>query len=147
MDTDRFGKHISLIYRYSQIFFNPLLNKYNLGSGQYQFLMTLYDNNGIIQEQLSKLVKLDKATTARAIKKLEKEGYVFRMTSEDDKRAQKLYTTKKAAAVREYLENVLDSWNKIMLENFSQDQKEQLFELIEKVGSNIINYFAEQESN
>lgn len=144
---DRFGKHISFIYRYGQIFVIPLLSNYNLGSGQYQILMTLYDNTGIIQEQLSKLVKLDKATTARAIKKLEEEGYVFKMASEDDKRAQKLYTTKKAEAIREHLEGVLNSWNKIMLQDFSQEQTEQLFSLIEKVGLNIENYFSKQEDN
>lgn len=144
MARDRFGKHISLIYRYSQIFFNPLLEKYNLGSGQYIFLMSLYDNDGIIQEELSQRVKLDKGTTARAIKKLEQEGYIYRITSEDDKRAQKLFITEKAESIREYLENILNSWNEIMLKNFSQDQVEQLFDSIEKVGLNILDHFDEQ---
>ncbi|MBP2651903.1 MAG: transcriptional regulator [Firmicutes bacterium] len=56
MQKDRFGKHISLIYRYSQIFFNSELKKYNLGSGQYIFLVNLFKNNGINQEQLSDIV-------------------------------------------------------------------------------------------
>lgn len=142
---DRFGKHVSLIYRYSQIFFNAQLKKYNLGSGQYIFLINLFENNGISQEQLSDMVKIDKATTARAVAKLVNEHYVIRKVSETDKRAYNLYTTDKAEAIKPDLFAVLDAWNQTMLDDFSSQDKEILLKLIEKVGSNILRQ-AEQVS-
>lgn len=138
MQKDRFGKHISLIYRYSQIFLNAQLKKHNLGSGQYIFLMSLFEHNGINQEQLSDIVKIDKATTARAVAKLVNEGYVIREISETDKRAYNLYTTEKALAIKEVLLSILDTWNEIMLDNLTPAERHTLLELTEKVSSNIL---------
>lgn len=140
MQKDRFGKHISLIYRYSQIFFNAQLKKYHLGSGQYIFLVNLFENNGISQEQLADIVKIDKATTARAVAKLVEEKYVIRKISRNDKRAYKLYTTDKAAAIKDILFGLLDSWNTIMLDQFDSGERKTLFTLIEKVGDNILHH-------
>ncbi|MBP2660566.1 MAG: MarR family transcriptional regulator [Firmicutes bacterium] len=139
MQKDRFGKHISLIYRYSQIFFNSELKKYNLGSGQYIFLVNLFKNNGISQEQLSEIVNIDKTTTARAVAKLVNENYVIRKISDNDKRAYNLYTTDKAESIKNNLFGTLDSWNKIMLDNFNSEERKILLKLLEKVGSNILN--------
>ncbi len=139
MNRDRLGKHISLIYRYSQIYFNEQLKKFKLGSGQYIFLMNLFENNGITQEQLASAVKFDKATTARAVAKLEEEGYIIRKVSETDKRAYNLYITDKAKAIKTELIAVLDEWNRIMLYNLDEQEKESLHNLIEKVGNNIMS--------
>jgi len=139
LQKDRFGKHISLIYRYSQIFFNSELKKYNLGSGQYIFLVNLFKNNGISQEQLSEIVNIDKTTTARAVAKLVNENYVIRKISDNDKRAYNLYTTDKAESIKNNLFGTLDSWNKIMLDNFNSEERKILLKLLEKVGSNILN--------
>lgn len=139
LQKDRLGKHISLIYRFSQIFFNLELKKYNLGSGQYIFLVNLFENNGITQEQLSDIVKIDKATTARAVAKLVKENYVFRKINTQDKRAYNLYTTDKAESLKSTLYEILDSWNKIMLDNLNSEERETLAKLIEKVGTNILS--------
>ncbi|MBP2654591.1 MAG: hypothetical protein H6Q73_2160 [Firmicutes bacterium] len=139
MNKDRLGKHISLIYRYSQIFFNEQLKKYNLGSGQYIFLINLFENNGISQETLSDIVKFDKATTARAIAKLINENYVIRKVNESDKRAYNLYTTDKAESIKDELFAILDSWNQIMLDKFEQQERKNLLSSIEKVGNNILS--------
>lgn len=140
MNKDRLGKHISLIYRYSQIYFNEQLKKFKLGSGQYIFLMSLFENNGITQEQLAAAVKFDKATTARAVAKLEEEGYVIRKISETDKRAYNLYITDKANAIKTELTAVLDEWNRIMLYDFAEQEKENVRNLIEKIGENIMSF-------
>jgi len=139
LSKDRLGKHISLIYRYSQIFFNVQLKKYNLGSGQYIFLISLFENNGISQEQLSDIVKFDKATTARAVAKLINEKYVIREVNESDKRAYNLYTTDKAESIKNELFEILDSWNQIMLDKLERQDRENLINLIEKVGKNILS--------
>jgi len=147
LQKDRLGKHISLIYRYSQIFFNAELKKYHLGSGQYIFLVTLFKHNGISQEQLSDLVKIDKATTARAVAKLVNENYVNRKINENDKRAYHLYTTEKAESIKSRLFEILDSWNQIMLDTLASEEKAILLQLIEKVGVNILNQANQFEQN
>jgi len=147
LPKDRLGKHISLIYRYNQIFFNAALKKYNLGSGQYIFLVTLFENNGINQEQLSNIVKIDKTTTARAVAKLVDENYVIRKIDKNDKRAYNLYTTDKAESIKNILYDIIDDWNKIMLDDLNYEERKSLLKLTEKVASNIIRQINQFESN
>lgn len=141
MHNKRIGKNISIIYRYSQVFLNPVLKKYNLGSGQYILLAELFDNNGINQEQLTNLVKIDKANTARGIKKLVEEGYVTKIVCEEDKRAYKLYTTEKAEAIRHNLESIFDSWNDVILDGISKAEADQLFSMLDRIEKNISQHF------
>lgn len=147
LEKERFGKHISLIYRYSQIYFNEKLKKYNLGSGQYIFLLSLLDNNGINQEELSQIIKVDKTTTARAVAKLVKENYIIRRKDEHDKRAYNLYPTAKAESMRNILANILDGWNNILLSSLADEERKTLLHLISKVGANVLEKASPAEEN
>lgn len=138
MKTEHLGKHISLLYRQSQIYFNAELKKYKLGSGQYIFLLSLLENEGINQEQLADIVKIDKATTARAVAKLEGEGYLTRETSHEDKRAYILHSTEKARKIHKLLERVLDQWNDFMLADFTAEDKQTLRRLLDRAIENIL---------
>ncbi|MGL4570583.1 MAG: MarR family transcriptional regulator [Clostridium sp.] len=42
-----------------------------LTKGQYLYLVRICENQGIIQEKLADIIKIDRTTTSRAIKKLE----------------------------------------------------------------------------
>jgi DNA-binding MarR family transcriptional regulator len=48
------------------------------------------------QDEVASILKVDKGTAARAIAKLETEGYVERKVFTTDKRIEKLYLTDKA---------------------------------------------------
>jgi DNA-binding MarR family transcriptional regulator len=104
------GRWISILYRYRQNFLNKRLDPYNIGSGQHLFLLVLERNNGINQEELSDHVKIDKATTARALKKLENAGYVERVVDKADKRAYQIFLTPKAGEVIPVIKALLQEW-------------------------------------
>lgn len=63
------GRYISILYRQAQAYISSQMKQYNIGSGQYSFLLVLYRNDGISQEELSDQLMIDKGTTARAIDK------------------------------------------------------------------------------
>lgn len=86
----RLARYISLLYRYSQVYFSEHLKKYQLGSGQYIFFMEAIRNDGITQEQLSNNIEIDKATTARAVAKLIEAGYFTKVNNAEDRRAYNL---------------------------------------------------------
>jgi len=138
LKTEHLGKHISLLYRQSQIYFNAELKKYKLGSGQYIFLLSLLENEGINQEQLADIVKIDKTTTARAVAKLESEGYLTRETCQEDKRAYILHATEKARSIHKILEGILDQWNAFMLADFTAEDKKNLRCLLDRAIQNIL---------
>lgn len=132
------GRWISLLNRYIQAYISKHLKAYNLGYGQHSFLLVLYDNNGISQDTLSDILNIDKGTTAKAVKKLEDEGYVYREVDPDDKRAYRLYCTEKALNLKPVLFEVLRSYNDLLTANFTEEEKELTLKLLKKMSENAI---------
>ncbi|MBF8983603.1 MarR family transcriptional regulator [Lutibacter sp. B2] len=112
------------------------MKPYNISRGQHIFLVALFKNNGINQEELSNNIKIDKGTTARAIKKLEEEGYVVREIDPADKRAYKLYVTEKALEIKPKFIEVLSSWTDILSDGFTEEEKEITLKLLKKMAQN-----------
>ncbi|MDQ6421499.1 MarR family winged helix-turn-helix transcriptional regulator [Paenibacillus sp. LHD-117] len=87
------GQYISAIYRHMQVVISAELAPYRIGSGQYIFLMAIAFQQPITQKELSEKLLIDKTTTAKAITKLEAEGYVRREIDPADNRYHLLYLT------------------------------------------------------
>ena len=131
------GKYISQLYRKGSVFINKEVSEYGIGSGQFMFLLELYINDGKNQEEIAETLKIDKGTTARALKKLEEQGFVTRIKDENDKRSNKIYLNDKAKDVREGVLDVLNDWNKEITNILTEEEEEMLKSLLEKVCKNI----------
>lgn len=131
------GKYISQLYRKGSVFINKEVSEYGIGSGQFMFLLELYINDGKNQEEIAETLKIDKGTTARALKKLEEQGFVTRIKDENDKRSNKIYLNDKAKDVREGVLDVLNDWNKEIAKSLTEEEEEMLKSLLEKVCKNI----------
>lgn len=62
------------------------LKEHGVGSGQAMFLLELFHCDGVRQEELSRLLNVDGATTTRAITRLTQEGLVERRPDPEDGR-------------------------------------------------------------
>jgi DNA-binding MarR family transcriptional regulator len=118
------AKSISILHRYGQIFVSKSVEAHNIGSGQYVFLLSLFKEEGISQEKVSDYLKIDKATTARAMKKLESEGFIIREQDGMDKRAYKLFLTKKACDLKNEMEEIIGNWVDTVTKDFTENEKE-----------------------
>lgn len=134
------GKYIGEIHRASSMYFSKKFNKFGIGTGQYLFLLNLYKRDGVTQEELTEELKLDKATTARAIKKLEDEGYVTRVKKENDKRAYKLELTERAKEIREEVYLILDEWESEVTNCLADEEAQELMYLLNKLSKKLFNY-------
>ena len=135
------NRWVSILYRYGQSHISKQVDSYNIGSGQYVFLLALYKKDGISQEEISDHLKIDKATTAKAIKKLEKEGYIKRNIDSKDKRAYKVFLTKKALNIKPEIHSILRNWADVISEGFSEDEKKLVSELLRRMANNAFVYF------
>lgn len=134
---DNIGKYISQIYRKGRIFIGKDLDKYNIGQGQFMFLLELYVEDGRSQEELAEVLKIDKGTTARAIKKLEENGFVRREKDDKDKRFNRVYLTQKGKEIKNNIFFILNKWDKKMSEQLDEEERQLLTKLLKKVCSNI----------
>ena len=131
------GRYISQLYRKGSTFINKGVSKYGIGSGQFMFLLELYIKDGKNQEEIAEALKMDKGTTARALKKLEEEGFITRIKDINDKRANKIYLNNKAKEVEDGVLDILIDWNKQITKTLTKDEEDVLKNLLEKVCDNI----------
>lgn len=88
-------REIGMIARALDSISNIEFKEYELTKGQYLYLVRICENPGIIQEKLSEMIKVDRTTAARAIKKLEINGFIEKKEDESNKKIKKLSRQKK----------------------------------------------------
>ena len=76
----------SILYRCTQKYYDKQLNPYEIGAGQLQFLIMIYEDEGITMQTLAGKGNFDKGTITKGIQKLEDLGYVRSVVNEQDKR-------------------------------------------------------------
>lgn len=130
------GRNFAVLSRYSRWYMDHQMTPYDFGSGQHGFIFFLYDHNGVSQDELSKALELDKATTARAIQKLEDNGYIIRKTSEKDKRINHVFLTEKAYSIQKEIRAFSAEWTSILTEGMSDVELSQLQILMAKLTHN-----------
>ncbi len=135
-NIENMGKYISILYRSGKMYINSKFEKYNIGSGQYLFLMFLSHSEGVTQEEMSCRLFIDKGTTAKAIRKLEEEGYVNRLVDSEDKRAYKVYLTEKGKKVTAKISEVLREWDDILTADFTEEEKETASRFLQRMLEN-----------
>ena len=69
-------REIGMIARALDSIANIEFKEYDLTRGQYLYLIRICENPGIIQEKLAEMIKVDRTTASRAIKKLEANGFI-----------------------------------------------------------------------
>lgn len=139
MEFEPLGKYIATIFRHQQILINHRLKPYGLGSGTYVFLITIYNNQGISQKELTELVKIDKATTAKGLKKLEQNGFINRVESKKDKRYNELYVSDKGEKFMPTLISNLDDITTTLLEGLSDNAHDETIKNLKVIQKNVLN--------
>lgn len=129
-------KFVNTISRITQSYTDEAMVKLNLTSGTYPFLLVLYRKEGINQNEISRELNVDKAMSARSIKKLIDLEYIEKKEDEKDSRAYKLYLTEKGRAIVPEIKKEIQQWIKIITKDFSNNEEALLEELLSKVLSN-----------
>jgi DNA-binding MarR family transcriptional regulator len=131
-----FGAVISITSRGRFNFLNDRLRPLGLSAGQFPVLMLLYRKQDIMQETLVRHYHLDKGTIARAVKKLKEAGYIRRITDPDNRRAVRLFLTKKGEQIAPVLKAIDNEWDDQVCAGLSLEEKETLNTLMRMVAEN-----------
>lgn len=109
----------------------------NLSKGQYLYLVRIYENPGIIQDKVASLLKVDRSTAAKSIKKLVEHGLVKKEKDEHNKKELKLYCTEKGAKLYPFLQREEEYSTEVITENITQDEIEITLKVLYKMRINI----------
>lgn len=128
------GKLISFISRINQKEMAKRLKDHGFRGGGHQgYLKTILEHPGLNQDQLTNIVKFDKATTTRCIKQLEEAGYVQRVVDDHDRRSYLLYPTELAKSFEPTLYEILEQFNEDLTHCLTEEETQQLQGLLYKI--------------
>ena len=130
-------REIGMIARALDSISNIEFKEYDLTKGQYLYLVRICENPGIILEKVSEMLKVDRSTAARAIKKLEMSGFIEKKEDQHNKKIKKLFPTEKGEKVYPFIKRENDYSNMIALEGFSEREIETIFNLLQRVRKNV----------
>lgn len=131
---------VSILYRKGQIFKNIHLKDINLTASEQPIINLLYLDDGLSQDNISKLLDIDKALTARIIQSLLSKGYIEKIRDKEDKRINRIFLSKEGQKLIEPLSNVLNDWQEILTSNMTEEEKNIVYSCLLKMVGNVKNY-------
>ncbi len=134
------GRFISLLYRMSTVYLGQELPALKIGAGQYIFLAELFDEEGQSQDELTKRVYVNKANTARALKKLEDVGYVRRISDKNNKRIKRAYLRPSTSEIEDEFWHIIMQWSEILTHDISPERQDELIKDLKKMADNAADY-------
>lgn len=130
---DALMKYIARIYRCSVLYHNEMLAPEGLNGYQRTYILRLCERPGLSQEQLAKMIYVNKSTVARQVALLEQNGFVSRVPSETDRRVMLVYPTEKARAVYPKVLETSREWNRRLTEELDDAERDKLEPVLAKL--------------
>ncbi|EGK12916.1 MarR family winged helix-turn-helix transcriptional regulator [Kroppenstedtia eburnea] len=130
-------REIGMIARALDSISNIEFKELELSKGQYLYVVRICENPGIIQEKVAEMIKVDRTTAARAIKKLEMNGFIEKRADAQNKKIKKLFPTEKAKKIYPLIIRENDHSNEVALQGFSEEDAEMIFNQLQRIRKNI----------
>lgn len=145
MKNYHLGGLVAFLQRSEAAFHTRRLKSTHINYGQFTFLMTLYFEDGINQETIARRLFLNKATVARSIEKLEREGYVYRVQDEKDGRANRVFLAPKARELEPEITRAVEEWNGVLIAGLTDVETLVAKELLKKMVANAFHEMGEDD--
>ena len=109
------------------------MQRLGLPVGYWSYLWALYEEDGLVQAELARRVRLMGPSVVVAVNGLERRGLVERRPSSEDRRTVNVFLTSEGRAIRKDILRVAAEYNAAALRHLSNAEVEALFDLLTKV--------------
>lgn len=140
-------REVGMLARCIQSISDIKFREIKLQRGQFVFLTRVCECPGINLIELSNILKVDKATTTKAIQKLINENYVFRERDNSDKRMWHLFPTLKAKEIYTYIIQEENRNIESCFKGFKSEERHSINQLIKRMRENIEQDWKELKSS
>lgn len=128
---------IGIIHRYMRRFFEIQMKKYDITPPQFEVLLTLWNEDGIVLSELGRRLSRDGPTITGIIDRMEKKKLVARKRSMRDRRVIQVYLTAYAWEIKENLMKMQMEAGKDITNNFSDHDIKLLEGMLQRILGNI----------
>lgn len=109
------------------------LEPFNVATGSYPYLLTVFYNSGCSQQLVADKLRTDKAAVTRALRKLEADGYLLRSRNRDNRREWQLTCTEQGQRFCRSVEDIVRAELGTLLSPLSADEQRQLAAMMAKL--------------
>ncbi len=105
------------------LFISDKIEKFGIKHGQYEYFLLIYSIPGINQLELAKRKNVGKASVTKALKILEDDGFIKRVTDEKDKRNTLCFASIKGEEIVQELLDVRTNVEADIFNGFTEEDK------------------------
>ena len=134
---DRAGHLMGLLHRALRRKYDRQLKDFDLTPCQFEVLMILWEEEGILLSELGRRVSRDGPTITGVIDRMEKKVLVKRKRDAHDRRAVRVVLTSKSKGMREHLSTTKKQVLERMARNLSHKETTSLESILVKVMKNM----------
>jgi DNA-binding MarR family transcriptional regulator len=131
------GRRLAMLSRLSMAYMAGPLADMGIGRGKIGFLLSVLQFEGIVQEELTNRLCIDRAATARALQALEDQGLVRREEDRKDRRKKRVFSTGKARALQPELMEMLTRHNEALFSGLTRSEQDQFLDMLDRLVDNL----------
>lgn len=115
----------------------PLVSREGVTVGHWYYLRILSEQDGLIQQDLSRRVGIHPNTAVPALVNMEKHGLVCRMRSPEDRRRSRVYLTRKGRRLRDEMQPSVREMVQKSIAGLSAQDLDTLFSILDRMTANL----------
>ena len=131
------GYRLAQVCRAHHVRARALLDRIGLYRGQQFVLCALWKEEGVTHSELAERLHVHPATVTKALKRMERAGFLERQPDPEDQRVSRVYLTDAGREIRGSVERVWAQLEKQTLEGFSAEERATLERLLGHVYENL----------
>lgn len=131
-------KCISISDRYNKMYLDSKFKYLGFNTSQHMLITKIYENEGMLQEDLFSYIYLNKSNITRGLKQLEEKGFIYRVKDKNDKRNMRLFPTELAKEVYPKIMKIIDEWIEILEQGLTDEECRILEKVMKQVTKNAI---------
>ncbi len=133
MDYRHLFRQMGIISRQAMMNMNHEASQYNLDNNLFLILIRIVEHEGLNQSQLSHMVKIDKTTLSRSLRKLEEKGFITKKVNSQNKKFNELVPTTKALQIYDRLIGFETTYIQTVMKDLTSSELFQLEAILNKI--------------
>jgi DNA-binding MarR family transcriptional regulator len=125
--------------------YNSIAAKYGI-TQTIGYLLTYVEREGTPSTRLAQLLGMKNSSLTRLLKKMEKDGCIYRKVSSDDKRVVKIFLTEKGVQRRKIAKKVVLEFNQKLLDKIDEEEMKTFFKVFDIIKEQVAIELGEQSA-
>ncbi len=127
------GRNLSFIYRSYHKYMNKVLKDLNVCAGEFPILLALSKREGLGQNELSRVVRMNKSLVSRHMQTLSSKGFINIEQKKESNNKNILSLSSDGKKLIPKIITAKNNWEEEVLKDFTTKEKECFFNMLNKL--------------